>query len=118
MQVSENGMCLPLGLYPSGDLGLFTYYCTKKRKCVRFLRTSPKDPPSPAQIRQRALWTGIAHQWTSLGVQGQEPWRRAAAGARIRITAFNLYIYYHARNDLPCLNTIANQSGVPVDQLV
>jgi hypothetical protein len=118
MLCSKTALCLPLGLYPSGDLGLFTYYCTKKRKCVRFLRTSPKDPPSPAQRRQRFLWTAIAHQWSALGGPGQAAWRLAASRARIRITAFNLYIYYYSRNDLPCLSTIANQSGVPLDQLV
>jgi hypothetical protein len=118
MLVSQTGLCLPLGLYPSGDLGLFTYYTTKKRKVTRFLTTKPLKPESAAQKRQRSLWAAIAHQWTALDATTKAAWNKAARGAYCRITAFNLYIHVHATRNFECLSTIAHQSGVPLDQLV
>lgn len=118
MLCSENALCLPLGLYPSGDLGLHTYYTTKQRRVVRFLRTKPLKPQSVAQRRQRDLWAGIALQWSYLPAATRAAWMKAAAGAHIRITAFNLYIHVYSLRDFECLSTIARQGGVPLGQLL
>lgn len=118
MLTSKNAALLPFGLFPTGDWSLWTIYTTKRHKVVSFLRSPPTEPPSPAQLRQRNRWTAIAHQWSSLGRQGQDPWKLAAARAHLRITAFNLYLYYHSTGDLPCLATIATQSHVPLASLL
>jgi hypothetical protein len=118
MLLSRNGFVAPLGWYPSGDLGLFTYYCSRKRKVVAYLRTKQVQETSPAQARQRRAWTTIALEWKSIPATSRAAWRAAAAGARIRITAYNLYIFYRTTKDLPCLQTICNQARIPLASLL
>jgi hypothetical protein len=118
MQVSLTPLCAPLGLYPSGDLGLFTYYTTQKRRVVRFLTTKPLKPASSAQTRQRNLWGAIALQWSSLPQTTRDAWSRVAEGARLKVTAFNLYIHVYSRRDFECLRTVARIAGIDYASLV
>jgi alpha-ketoglutarate-dependent taurine dioxygenase len=117
MLLARNPLLVPLGLYPTGDLGLFTYYTTRKRHVVRFFRTKPRKPQSPAQRRQRNLWRAIARQWSSLPAQTREAWRALAARAKLRVTAFNLYIAYYSTENPTWLTTLSTLTGTPLSDL-
>jgi alpha-ketoglutarate-dependent taurine dioxygenase len=118
MLLNTHPLLVPLGLYPSGDLGLFTYYTTRKRHVVRFLRTKPRKPQSPAQRRQRNLWRAIARQWSDLPTQTREAWRRLAAAAHLSVTAFNLYIAYYSTENATWLRTIATNARISLNDLM
>jgi hypothetical protein len=86
-------------MFPYGDLGPFTYYTSKKRKVIRFLRSPPTSPPSAMQIRQRQKWTAAAATWTTQRESDRDWWRQLARINHLKITAYNAFIIYHTIED-------------------
>lgn len=101
-----------LGLNPSGDIGPYTIYRSKRGKTVIFLRAPPKTPPSAWQIQQRARWTVIAHAWRYLPATVREAWLRAAPAAGLRVGGYNLYVWYQCTPDPAALATICRLAGI------
>lgn len=93
------GASFPIGFYPLGDLADFTYYTTRRRKVVRFLRAPPTSPPSWLQRRQRAAWTAAAAAWQTAPNTFRLWWRAVANLNHLKISGYNLYMHLSTAND-------------------
>ena len=101
-----------LGLRPTGDLGPLTGYTSKRGKPVWFLKAPPTSPPTGWQIHQRNLFRAIAVHWNHLSPEQRAAWLAAAEAARLKITGYNLFVWYHLTNDRAAIATIEHQTGI------
>jgi len=101
-----------LGLRISGDLAQWTlwYYCHRKR--VMFIKRFPEKPPTRRQIRQRNRFRLVARLWQSMRPEQRDRWNAIAALAKLRISGYNLWLYWCIRHDKPTLETLARLTGV------
>jgi len=95
-----------LGLRPTGDLGPLTFYTTRHRRVVAFPRAPPLTPPSPRQTFQRNSFRAVAWAWTRLTPQRRKDWLDLAKTNHLRITGYNLYVYYQLTGDLKTIKTL------------
>lgn len=101
-----------LGLYPSGDLGDFTVYTSKRHALVYFQKTSPKNPPTVLQRRVRARLVLAAWLWQNLPPTKREDWLTAARLAGLRISGYNLFVHWVIVQDDAPIKTIERQTGI------
>jgi len=95
-----------LGWNMQGNLGPFTVYQNKHGKPVFFLTAPQKEPPSQARLTQRARFTAAATAWKTLDPAARNAWSLAARLARLRITGYNLWVWYQTKGDYPTIRTI------------
>lgn len=108
-----NEVLLPLvGFHPTGDLGPFTIYTSKRKGVVWFLRAPPTKPPTYLQRRQRNAFRLAAKAWRATPSSGRTNWSLAARAAGLRISGFNLFVYYHVKHDRPTIATIERITGI------
>lgn len=100
------------GWNTQGDFGPWTFYTSKRKGLVFFLRAPPKEQPSPWQIHQRAVWTAIADLWKSTTQETRDNWELATKRLRLSITGYNLFVWYHCSHDREAIATIERQSGL------
>lgn len=113
MKINENLLPL-LGLHPTGDLGPFTIYTSKRKGVVWFPRAPPKTPPTYLQRRQRNAFRLAAKAWRATPLSGRIAWSLAAAAARLRISGFNLFVHYQTKRDTATIRTIEHITGIPL----
>jgi len=101
-----------IGFSPTGDLGPLTGYTTKRGKAVWFLKAPPKIPPTGWQTVQRNAFRMNAFAWKALPPEQRANWMDAAHLARLTITGFNLFTWYHLRPDPAVIRTIERISGI------
>jgi len=101
-----------LGWNTQGDLGPWTFYTSKRKGLVWFIKAPPLEPPSPMQIHQRNKFRLVAATWRSLSAEQRNNWSLAARRAHLQITGYNLFTYYLTRNDPAVVRTIEQQSRV------
>lgn len=101
-----------LGLYPSGDLGPYTIYTSKRHKIVFFPKAPPKKPPTELQRRERAIFTSVAFLWRALPAATRADWKLATQRARLTISGYNLFTYYHSTKDREAIATVERHSGI------
>ena len=101
-----------MGLRPTGDLGPYTIYTSKRRATVIFPRSPPLKKPSPKQIAQRNRWRATADAWATMDPAIRQTWQRAAATAGLRITGHNLYFWYVLAGDDATIKTIERQTSI------
>lgn len=101
-----------LGFNLTGDFGGLTCYTTEKGKVVMFPRAPPLNPPSDAQQLQRDRLTEAAHEWAQFSLATQQKWQQAARRASLRITGYNLFVYWWMSGDTAIIATIDNQTGL------
>jgi hypothetical protein len=104
-----------LGLYASGDLGPWTFYTSRRHAIVAFLRAPPKTPATYLQLRQRNRWRAAAEAWSLADSPTRQRWRDASRLANLRITPYNLWVWYQTTHDSAALSTIENQTGIELD---
>lgn len=102
-----------LGLRPTGDLGPLTFYTTQKRRVVAFPRAPPLSPPSPRQTFQRNKFRACAWAWSFLTPQRRQDWLQLAKTNRLRITGYNLFVYYQLTGDNAAIRTLKPYWGPP-----
>jgi len=100
-----------LGLNPTGDLGALTAYTSRRGKAVWFPKTNPLNPPSAMQQKMRNLYRLYAAAWRALSPTDRDAWSKAARQAALRITGYNLWIWYQRFRDTPTIRTIERTSG-------
>jgi hypothetical protein len=111
MRVSKN--LLPLmGLHPSGDVGPFTVYTSKRKGVVFFPRSPPTKPPTVLQRRCRNRFRLAAWLWRSLPAQSRGEWERATKLAKLALTGYNLFLYHSITKDDAAIRTVERISGV------
>lgn len=104
---------LPLmGLNPSGDLGPFTIFMTKRRGVVWFPRSPPKMPASYLQRRQRNRWRFAARSWSAKLPAEKLRWHDAARLAYLTISGYNLFVYWRTTKDAAAIQTIERITGI------
>lgn len=101
-----------LGFYPSGDLGAYTIYPTRKRKVVWFLSTSPRKPASYLQRHHRHRWGLVNRLWNMLSGDTRAAWASAASKAHLTISGINLFLFYHMTGDAAAIRTVERHSGI------
>jgi hypothetical protein len=101
-----------LGLRPTGDLGPYTIYTSKRRATVAFPRSPPMKPPSPKQTLQRHRWKASAAAWANLPQPIRDDWEHAAKRAHITITGHNLFMWFTLAGDRATIQTIEHQSSI------
>lgn len=100
-----------LGLNVMGDLGGLTSYTNRNRKLIIFPRAPPLNPPTIEQIWQRQRMVAAARQWKELTIEQRRNWLLAARRASLKITGYNLFVYWSMTNDAATVRTIERQSG-------
>ena len=103
-----------IGLIVSGDIGDLTVYTDRFGKKVAFPKSPPKKPPSPAQTIQRAAFKSAQSSWRSLTDSEKESLESATKKLSIPMTGQNLWIHTLMTNDETALQTVENQSGIPL----
>jgi len=101
-----------LGFGPTGDLGPLTGYTTKRGRPVWYLKAPPKTPPTQYQIHYRNLFRLVAMAWQSLPPGKRADWLAVSRRANLRITGYNLFLWYHHTRDTAVIRTIEHQTGI------
>jgi len=101
-----------LGFRPSGDLGPLTGYTSKRGKPVWYLKAPPKEPPTGYQIHYRNVFRLVAMAWKGLPTWQRTNWLAAARRASLRITGYNLFLWYYHTRDTAVIRTIEHQTGI------
>ncbi len=101
-----------MGFGQTGDLGPFTIYTTRRRRCVWFIKAPPLKPPSALQVYQRNRFRMAAKAWRKLTIVNRRAWRAAAATASLGVTGYNLFIFWQLRRDRAAIATIERRSNV------
>jgi len=101
-----------LGLNATGDLGPLSIYKSQRHKLVFYPRVPALNPPSALQKVNRSKWRIAAMQWTGLPEATRQLWETASKRACLKVTGYNLWIYYATTLDRRTIQTIENQSGI------
>ncbi len=113
MEIAPKAKMLNLmGLRPTGDLGPLTGYTTKRGRAVWYLKAPPKEPPTGYQTHYRNLFRLVAMAWQSLPSQQRSDWLDAARRASLRITGYNLFLWYYHTRDTAVIATVEHQTGL------
>lgn len=112
MKTSTDKMMLLMGLKIQGDFGPITCYTNKRNQVVWFIKAPPRKPPSDQQILQRHQFIETAEKWEMIGKEEQQRWERLAQKAYLRITGYNLFMYWCLKGDLPAIVTVCGQAGM------
>lgn len=111
MKIPFNDLQL-LGFDLTGDIGGLTAYTTNKGRTVMYPRASPLNPPTAAQQAQRDIFTDAAREYSELPQATRDLWQRAARKASLRITGYNLWVYWYTSGDTAAIETVSKQTGI------
>jgi len=101
-----------LGLNAQGDLGGFTFYQSSRGPRIWYPKAPPLTPATPAQRNLRNRFRLAAYNWRALSPQRRADWLRAAILAKLRITGYNLYVYWQLKGDDAVVRTVERLSGL------
>lgn len=101
-----------LGLITWGDIGPLTCYRNKHGKIVWYAKAPPTCPASPAQTIYRDKWRAAAVAWNALGPDLRARWELASKRASLRITGYNLWIYFSTTGDADAVRTVEGITGL------
>ena len=100
-----------LGLNPSGDLGDYTVYTSRRKGIVWFVKAPPKCPPTYLQRRQRNAFTLAALCWRRVSSEARRTWSAAARLAGLKCSGYNLFVFFQLTRDRAAIRTIEHQTG-------
>ena len=113
MQIAPEAKMLNLmGLRPTGDLGPLTGYTSKRGRAVWYLKAPPKEPPTGYQTHYRNVFRLVAIAWQGLTPDTRAAWLAAARKAGLRITGYNLFLWYNHTRDTAVIRTVEHQTGI------
>lgn len=101
-----------LGFNTQGDLGPWTFYTSKRKGLVWFVKAPPLEPPSLMQTSIRNAYRLNAYVWRSLQPSQRTDWETASKRAGLRITGFNLFTYWNLTKDDAVVHTIERQTRI------
>lgn len=111
MFVSPKGRAF-LGFNPTGDLGPFTIYTSRRAGTVWFIKAPPLKPPSIRQIRQRDRFKLAAEAWRALPATKRATWNKAVKLTRLYLGGYQLFLHWQLKRDRSTIVTIERQSGL------
>jgi len=97
-----------------GDIDGLTLYVSSRGKVVAFLRAPPHKPPSQDQVTMRNRWRAAGAAWAAIPAGQRDNWLLAAKQARLRITGYNLWVFWITRHDPAPIRTIERLTGLPL----
>jgi hypothetical protein len=106
-----------MGLQVSGDFADLTIYTDRYGRKVPFLKSPPKEPPSPAQVAQRASFRAAQQSWAALSASQKAALEDACRRTSIPLTGQNLWIHTKMKLDDAAYHTIERQSGINLPSL-
>jgi hypothetical protein len=101
-----------LGLHPTGDLGPYTIYTTKRNRVVAFPKAPPTSPPTRPQQHQRDLFRLAACTWRAFLPARRAAWTSAARRAHLTITGYNLFVHAITTGRRDTVATVARQAKI------
>lgn len=101
-----------LGFNTQGDLGPWTFYTSKRNGLVWFTKAPPLEPPSLLQTHQRNKFRLAGYIWRALTPEARETWLRAARQANLRISGYNLFVYWITTQDDDAIKTVQRQTDI------
>jgi len=100
------------GWNPTGDFGPLTVYTAKNKKPVMFLKAPPTKPATHRQRFIRDRMGYIGRFWSTLPKDIKDKWERASKLARLRMTGYNLFQWWHWHYNREVLKTIERQTKI------
>jgi len=101
-----------MGLNSQGDLGPWTFYTDKRKGLVYFVKAPPLEPPSLMQTSVRNSIRLAAYTWRSLQPTARENWELAAKRTHLKITGYNLFVFWLLRKEDAAIHTIERLSNI------
>ena len=101
-----------LGFRPTGDLGGHTCYTSRRNNTVWFTKSPPLEPPSYHQLVFRNRFRQYAQAWQDLTEQDRQNWEATVQSAGLRLTGYNLFIWYQTYRSPAHLRTLETQTGI------
>jgi len=95
-----------LGYNTQGDLGPWTFYTSRRRQLVFFLRAPPKVPASQLQNAQRNKFRLAANLWNELTPADQNQWEIASKRSSSKCTGYDIFVWWVCRQDNPTIETL------------
>lgn len=112
MALVKTNLLAIMGWRVQGDIGPWTCYTSKRRKFVFFLKAPPDKPPSEWQRSRRHLFKMAASGWRGLSDETKATWELATKRLSLRLTGYNLWIWWYWKQDRAAIATIEQQSGL------
>ena len=106
MATFANNLVPWLGLNAQGDLGGFTFYQSSRGPRIWYPKAPPLTPPTASQRNLRNRFRLAAYNWRALPPARRADWLRAAGLAELRITGYNLFVYWQLKRDNDAIRTI------------
>lgn len=100
-----------LGFNPTGDVGPYTIYTSKRKRIVVFLKAPPTKPPTRRQQIVRNQFRITGWSWSRQTPDVRANWQNAARRSGAKITGYNLYQFYNATGNAQVIRMIERQSG-------
>lgn len=110
--ISSTRLFTYLGIRLSGDLGKYTMYTYCHKRPTFFLKSPPLVPPTLRQIRQRNRFRLVGYLWRTQSPAQRTIWELLAKHAHLRVTGYNLFLFYVLKNGYPYLETLIAQTGI------
>jgi len=98
------------GLIAWGDFGPLTMYRSARRRVVAYQKAPPDKPPTAWQIAQRERFKDAALTWKTFTPYLKPNWERAAKRLSLKVTGYNLWVYYKLKNAEAYIRTLERQS--------
>jgi hypothetical protein len=112
MRLLEPKLFRFLGFSTQGDLGPWTFYTSRRGALVFFRRITHIDSTSELQLISRHAFSAAARAWMTFSKDTKALWERASKKAGLRITGYNLYVYWFCTDDRAAIATIEHQTGI------
>lgn len=103
-----------LGFRPTGDLGPYTFYTSKRNKIVIFPKAPPLNPPTYHQIVQRNRFRLAAKAWQTLPDNEQQNWEAVSKTAKLTINGYNLFVWYFLKDGEQTIQAFSDRYNIPL----
>lgn len=101
-----------MGFNPTGDLGPYTFYTTKRRVVIVYDKAPPLKPATSRQLVRRNRWRAAAARWQLMTTEEREKWKAAAEAARLYIHGYNLFLFWFTTERSRYVRTIERRTGI------
>lgn len=112
MNLKNENLLRFLGFNTQGDLGPWTFYTSKDKGLVWFVKSPPLEPPSFLQFHQRNLFRAAARVWHGFSQSQRNAWLDAAESALLAVHGYNIFTYFQVTSDGSFIPTLERITGI------
>jgi hypothetical protein len=110
MPRTDNKILAMLGFSVTGDMGPYTLYRSHRGKLIFYPRAPALNPPTPLQSVMRQRFKVAAQMWQMMPPSQHQAWERATIKTRLKLTGYDLWVYWWTTRDLPFLKHVIRYS--------